>query len=531
MTTHNKKRVPLAGPALALAVMAAPALAATEAGEELIRNNCLACHSDTGNSETPFSRISEQRKTPEGWLMTINRMQELRGAQISTEDKRALVQYLADHQGLAPSEAEPYRYLLEQDTNLVESGVDEGLGQMCARCHSAARFSLQRRTEDEWKRLVGFHMGQFPTIELHSLARDRAWYDIAQNQTAVELGNKFPLITPEWNSWKAAPKADLTGRWRVLGYVPGKGEFTAWMDASKSETGYQLSLEGQYSDGSALSGKGSARVYTGYEWRAAIEIDGVKMRQVMAADAEGSVMDGRMFNTEAREIGGELMAVRDQGQPAVVAVLPAHLKLGESAELTIVGQNLDGDVSLGDGVEIEKVIARDGDSIRVLAKASGAAGARTVSVGDASKDQALAVYDSLARVEVTPANALSRIGGNGGEMAKVRTVYRAVGYAAGADGQPGTDDDLRLGYMPATWSIAPADEVAAHDKDEKYAGAIDASGIFTPGDAGPNPERKMSANNVGRLTVVGSVSDGGNDVTGEGSLLVAPQDFVRRVLD
>ncbi|NVK44225.1 MAG: quinohemoprotein amine dehydrogenase subunit alpha [Oceanospirillaceae bacterium] len=528
---QNKKRMPLARTALALAVLAAPALAAEPDGETIIRNNCLACHSETGDAEAPFSRISEQRKTPEGWLMTINRMQELRGAQISTEDKRALVQYLADNQGLAPQESESYRYLLEQDTNLVETGVEEGLGQMCARCHSAARFSLQRRTEDEWKRLVEFHMGQFPTIELHSLARDRAWYEIASNETAVELGQKFPLITPEWNSWKAAPKADLTGRWRVLGYVPGKGEFTAWMNASKSETGYQLQLEGQYTDGTQLAGRGTARVYTGYEWRASIEIDGVKMRQVMAANDEGSAMEGRMFSTEAREIGGELMAVRDRGEAEVVAVMPSHLRLGESAELTIVGQHLDGDVSLGEGVEIEKVIERDGDSIRVLAKASGSAGARTVSVGDASRDQALAVYDSLARVEVSPANALSRIGGNGGEMAKMRTVYRAVGYAAGADGEAGTDDDLRLGYMPATWSIAPADEVAAHDKDEKYAGMIDAAGIFTPGDAGPNPERKMSANNVGRLKVVASVSDGGSEVSGEGSLLVAPQDFVRRVLD
>ncbi|MCP8686468.1 quinohemoprotein amine dehydrogenase subunit alpha [Marinobacterium sp. OS208] len=532
MTKQNKKRVPLVGPALALvAVLAAPAMAAQPDGETIIRNNCLACHSETGDKAAPFSRISEQRKTPEGWRMTINRMQALRGAKISPEDKRALIQYLADNQGLAPTEAEPYRYLLEQDTNRVEEGIDEGLGQMCARCHSGARFSLQRRSEDEWKRLVDFHMGQFPTIEFHSLARDRAWYDIAKNETAVELGKNFPLITPQWNSWKTAPKADLTGRWRVLGFVPGKGQFDAWMNAAKSESGYQLQLEGQYADGSKLSGSGNARVYTGYEWRAALTIDGVKMRQVMAADAKGGEMAGRMFPAAERAIGGELRAVRDQGEAEVIAVMPSLLRQGESAELTILGQHLEGDVSLGEGIEIEKVLERDDDSIRVLARATGSEGARSPSVGSASLEGGLSVYQTLARVEVVPANALTRIGGNGGEMEKVRAVYRAVGYSAGADGKAGTEDDLRLGYMPATWSIKPADEVAAHDKDEDFAGSIDAHGIFTPGDAGPNPARKMSANNVGRLTVIASVNDGDAQVRGEGSMLVSVPDFVRRVLD
>ena len=45
--------------------------------------------------------------------------------------------------------------------------------------------------------------------------------------------------------------------------------------------------------------------------------------------------------------------------------------------------------------------------------------------------------------------------------------------------------------------------------------------MFTPGDAGPNPERKMSANNVGNLKVVGTVKDGDTTASGEGRLVVA----------
>ncbi len=530
LSNNNSKRAILGTGVLALAGLASTPLMAQDA-QQIIRDRCLACHTESGTAEAPsFSRISELRKTPEGWHFTLNRMMHLRGLQISTEEKRALVKYLADTQGLAPEETEGYRYLLEQDTNIVETGIDQGTAEMCARCHSGARFTLQRRSEQEWQYLVDFHMGQFPTAEFHSLARDRPWFEIARNDTALALAKQFPLETKEWSNWKAAAKTDLMGRWRVTGYVPGKGEFDAWMSAAKTGEGkYDLSLEGMYADGSKLTGTGSATVYTGFEWRAGLDIDGVKMRQVMAADKAGNNMEGRMFLAAEREVGGALMAVRDQGTADIVAVQPSYLKVGESTELTLIGQNLDGDISLGKGVEVEKVVSRGKDRITVIAKASGAEGLRSVMVGKAAAE--LAVYTELARVDVMPANAVTRNGGADSAMAKVRANYRAVGYSAGADGKAGTEDDMRLGYMPAQWTIKPADEVAAHDKDDVYAGMINAAGIFTPGDAGPNAARKMSANNVGRLAVVASVKDGDKTVEGEGSMLVAVQDFIRRVLD
>ncbi|MBR9827111.1 MAG: quinohemoprotein amine dehydrogenase subunit alpha [Oceanospirillales bacterium] len=532
LSNNNSKRAVLGTGVLALAGLASMPLHAQDA-EQIIKDRCLACHTVSGDAEAPsFSRISQQRKTPEGWLMTLNRMTHLRGLELAAGEKRALVQYLSDTQGLAPEEAAPYRYLLEQDTNRVESGIEPALAETCSRCHSAARFSLQRRTEQEWKYLVDFHMGQFPTTELHSLARDREWYKIASTETAAELGQRFPLITQEWNNWQQAVKTDLMGRWRITGFVPGKGEFDAWMSAVKtSDNHYDVTLDGHYADGTLLSGAGKATVYTGYEWRASLTIDGVKMRQVMAADKKSNRLEGRMFLAAEREIGGEVSGVRDQNMAVLVAVQPSYLRAGESAELTLIGQYLKGDIDLGEGVVVEKILSRADDRITLIAKATGSEGLRTPRVGTAADNAGLAVYSELARVEVLPANAVSRIGGAGGKMEKVRAAYRAVGYSAGADGKPGTDDDLRLGYMPASWSIKPADEVAAHDKDEQYAGSINAAGIFTPGDAGPNPERKMSANNVGRLTVVATVADSSAKVEGEGSMLVSVPDFVRRVLD
>src|SRR5690242_1275216 len=74
----------------------------TPHGLEILRNSCSGCHQQS----TPghFARISEIRKTPEGWLMTIFRMQHVHHVQITESDRDVLIRYLADTQGLAPSE-------------------------------------------------------------------------------------------------------------------------------------------------------------------------------------------------------------------------------------------------------------------------------------------------------------------------------------------------------------------------------------------------------------------------------------------
>ncbi|HRP98412.1 MAG TPA: quinohemoprotein amine dehydrogenase subunit alpha [Rhodocyclaceae bacterium] len=528
----NSIRAMLGAGALALSgALSTSVLAAELDGRSIIRANCLTCHTEDGASGK-FSRISEQRKTPEGWQMTLNRMEHLRSLKLPAAEKRAVIKYLADTQGLAPSEAAPYRYLLEQDTNRVEE-VGEAYAEMCARCHSGARFGLQRRSEAEWNLLVHFHMGQHPTLELHAMSRDRPWMQLALNETVPQLAKDYPFDSQAWRDWQQAAKPQLGGSWRLLGYVPGKGEFDARMIAAPAGADrFELRIDGRYADGSPMSGSGTATVYTGYEWRGNLNIDGVAMRQVLAADPKGGAMSGRLFVRSSREIGGELRAVKEGSASQVLAVMPAHLRAGEAQTLTIVGSRLNGSVSLGKGVRVLDVLSRSADRITVRAQANGAAGMRDVSVGRATGAGLLAVYDRVARVDVSPANAVSRFGGPGDvQMEKVRVAYRAVGYAAGPDGEAGTDDDLRLGYMPATWAIAPFDEAAAEEKDHEFAGSIDADGVFTPGDAGPNPQRRKSANNGGNLSVVATVGAGAEAVTGHGHLLVAVPDFVRRVLD
>ncbi|MCV6611394.1 MAG: quinohemoprotein amine dehydrogenase subunit alpha [Amphritea sp.] len=530
LNNNKSKRALLSGSALALiGTMLTPAAIQAADGESVLKEKCLACHTQTGDPEAPYSRISQQRKTPEGWHMTINRMQRLNGLYITAEEKQAVIKFLSDTQGLAPSETAPFRYVLEQKPNVVEE-VDPAYVEMCARCHSNARFGLQRRTLEEWQLHVNSHMAINPTTELHALARDRSWYDIAYNDTAPKLAMDYAFNDPAWKQWQKMAKPELAGRWSVAGYMPGKGDYSATMTVTETANDqFSVTIAGHYADGTPLQGSGSAKSFAGYEWRASLTVDGVKMRQVLAAAEDGSSMTGRMFRSAHDEIGGELKAM--QGT-AVVALSPSAIKQGQTQEITIIGSGLKGSVSLGAGVQVVKVLSRSADRVVVLAKASGSAttGMRDVRVGNSKAAAQLAVYDHVARVDVTPNESIARIGGNGGKLPKVQSHYRALAYSAGADGKPGTDDDMRLGYMPALWSLQPFDEAAAHENDLKYAGTIDGNGIFTPGDAGLNPERKYSTNNVGNLKVVAQVLDGDNAVEGEAHLLVTVPVFIKRAI-
>lgn len=508
--------------ALALAMAAQSSQAAPDA-EQIIQNSCLACHTQEG--ERQWSRISHQRKTPEGWLMSIARMQVMHGLQISDEDRRTLVKYLADRQGLAPSETEGARYALERRLNTEESFESQSFTETCARCHSGARVNLQRRPAAEWEHLVHFHLGQWPTTEYQSMARDRDWLDLALNKMVPELAATHPYDSKAWDEWQQRAAEPVDGEWSLAGHMPGKGAFHARMQVTPAagEDQYALTLSGEYDDGTPISGKGQAILYTGYEWRANLEIDGQVMRQVFALkDGE---LTGRMFLRDQDEVGADVVAARKVGgESRILALQPAYIKAGSEAEISIVGTGLNGLPVLGTGVDVVEVLSASADLIRVRARAAeDASGVLTPSVGKTQGGR-LAVYDQIAEVKVVPAFTVARIGGNGGSAPKVEARFEAEAWAAGADGKSGTADDYRIGMVPATWSVAPFDEAAEADRDVHFAGQMNsASGIFTPAGAGPNPERRMMTNNAGNLKVQASVQDGGQTLNAEGQMIVTVQ--------
>jgi quinohemoprotein amine dehydrogenase len=510
--------------ALPLALVGAGNGAHAQEASSILNAKCAACHERTDDG---LARVKDQRKTPEAWDMTIVRMMQLHGVEVTDDERAVLVKHLADTQGLAPAETEGFRYILERVPSQFEELPTDELGAMCARCHSFARAALQRRTENEWRKLAHFHLGQYPTTEYQALGRDRNWWEIASEQLPGELAGLYPLDTPAWQAWSEREPVDLSGEWRFVGRDSRVGDYegVAIIESTGDDT-YAVTLQATYADGEHLNGEGSGIVYTGFEWRSRLTLGDDETLQVFAVSEDGDSMTGRSFLADADSIGTRVTARRmDEGTSAVLAASPSHLRARETAEIAIHGFGLEGDVDLGEGVTIEEVVSRDAGTVvvRASADAGAASGARTVSTGDTEGAGLLTVYEAIDFVTVEPAYNIARVGGGGGPIPPVPAQFEAVAWLHGADGEAGTDDDVEIGAMPASWEVQNFDEVAQAMDDTGFVGEMQANGLFLPAEAGLNPERQFQTNNAGNLKVVATVEDGDQTVTGEGQLLVTVQ--------
>ncbi|MFA7280616.1 MAG: c-type cytochrome, partial [Sterolibacterium sp.] len=183
--------------------------AESKSGKELVNEHCADCHKAVEGGG--LGRISEARRTPEGWDMTVARMTLIHGTKLSSAERQAIVKYLADTMGLAPEEAQPWRYALDHRPEVSDFIENKLVGETCARCHSYARIALQRRTQEDWLRLSHFHVGQFTTVELQSNLRSVNWWEIASQEIPKLLVKYYPLNSEAWKKWQQQPKMNPAG--------------------------------------------------------------------------------------------------------------------------------------------------------------------------------------------------------------------------------------------------------------------------------------------------------------------------------
>ena len=506
-----------------IAVALAPAshASAATADASAVRAHCSGCHRESAPGH--FDRISDMRKTPEGWEMTLFRMHQVHGVALEGEERDAVLRYLSEAGGLAPAEAAPARFALEQRPNVPDLALGGDIDVVCGRCHTMARAALQRRDAPEWLKLTHTHVGQWPTLEYQQSGRDRYWWQSATTEVPAKLGTLFPLDTREWRAWKAHPHANLAGRWIVHGHTPGRGDYHGLATiTARGPAQYTASYALTYADGSALAGTSKSVVYTGYEWRGTATLGGADVREVFAASEDGTQLTGRWFMAGHAESGGDWIANRAEGAAAILAVQPRALRAGTTQQVFVIGRGLTGDVSFGPGTKASVVRSiPDGLIASVTVEESAAAGLRPVTVGHATGADLAAIYPRIDRIEVEPKYAIARVGG--GRIAPVSSQFEAIAYhdlAAAGGGKPTA---IRLGALPASWTVAPHDAQADAAQDVKFAGRIDESGRFLPAEAGPNPARPFSGNNVGDLSVIATVKEGTREVAGRSHLIVTVQ--------
>ena len=494
-----------------------------EEGRELVANTCTACHMEL--EDGGLSRISESRRTPEGWEMNVVRMMRFHGLDLSRSERRAIVKYLSDTNGLAPSETTPFRYALERQPDVIEAQDNPRMMEMCARCHSMARIGLQRRTKTEWDLLVQMHAGQWPTLEYQMLSRDRDWLDEASGWVVDDLSKAYAFDDPAWASWQAADQHGLDGKWRYVSYIRGQGYHHGMLEFDEKQGDeYSVRYDSVTPDGTSVSGDYSGILYTGYEWRGRGQFGDAEAREVAALSEDGNSLTGRWFEADQDEKGGSIHAVRLGSGSRIMAVVGEALPRGGEQELVVYGAELKGGLDLGPGVTAE-VLEADSNHIRARVAIAGDAepGRRSIRVGEETMTDAVAVYDRIDRVEVAPDYGVGRVGGHGGTRPKQTVQFEAIAFSNGADGEAGTADDFRIGVMNADWSLAPTDETSEMMEDVKFAGTMSQNGLFTPGAAGPNPERRFGTNNAGDLQVTASVRDGDRSVEGQARLIVTVQ--------
>jgi quinohemoprotein amine dehydrogenase len=493
------------------------------AGLVAVRSHCAECHREV--SPGSFDRISEERKTPEGWAMTIFRMRQVHGVQLPPGAQTAIIQYLSDGQGLAPSEVRAGRYALERRPNVPDLKLPENLNAMCGRCHSVARIALQRRTAAEWLKLSNFHIGEWPYLEWQDGSRDLPWWRIASTQLPAKLAELFPLDTAAWRKWKQHPHTSLAGEWIVYGETPSQGAYygTAHITRTAADR-YRAHYRLRHADGTPFNGSSDAIVYTGFQWRGTGSLGGKSVHEVYFASADGERIHGRWFLMDHSEIGGDWVAARSAGAAKIMAVIPSALKAGTRQRVMLVGRALRGAVNFGPGTT-STIVGRAPYGLIVTVSVNGhaAPGYRTVRVGGASIRNRLAVYRRVDRLEVEPALAIARLGG--GTLAPVDAQFQAIGYTdvVGAQGKAAA---VRLGAIPATWSVEPFDAAAAKRGDVRFAGTVTQGGLYLPAEGGPDSRRESSDNNTGHLFVVATCKGCKGTVAGKARLVVTVQRWI-----
>jgi quinohemoprotein amine dehydrogenase len=519
---------------------------------QLTLDKCGGCH--PRDASGMMRRISYMRTTPEVWEQAIKRMIRLNGLVIKPEEAREILRYLSNNNGLAPEEAktafwEAEHRMFRDQSDKIPS---DALQHTCNYCHTIGRVLTQRRTRDDYEKLINMHLGLFPGAEntlrprrptgpqfetpvafsaptggnpavaapapaaantnLRADGKDPA--DVAIDY----LSKEQPLMTPEWAAWKAVMRSPkLEGSWMLTGYQQGKGRIFGTLTITPGPTpdDFVTKVDIEYATtGATLSRTGKGIVYTGYSWRGRSTAPAgtaapsdpssspIEWREALFVSRDGNTMDGRWFWGGYDEFGIDVHLTRIGTTPMLAGVSVFSLQSPSSGDVKVYGANLPADLKaadfdLGVGITVTRVTRRSASqaTIAVQVAANLPVGIRDISLSRSTVERAIAVYDKIAYIKTIPDASMARLGGV--VAAKQYAQFEAIAYAAGPDGKPDTADDIPLGPVPAKWAMSEFLSTP-EDDDVKFVGTVNqTSGMFTPNVEGPNPERKKQTNNFG----------------------------------
>lgn len=543
------------------AAAATPAEEGIPVKDSLVIEKCGTCHKkdEKGN----LSRISYVRATPEGWEEAIKRMVRLNGLSLAPTEARAILKYLSTYHGLAPEEAKPVMYMAEHRIR-DEEIPNETVRGTCMYCHALGKAFSWHRTRDDWKLLTNMHVAFFAQADV-AFRRAGApnpapgtpppvlapGAKLPIEDTLDFLGKSYGLHTVEWSNWQARMRAPkLAGRWAISAHITGKGKFFGEVviaqGAAEDEFTTHIKLQ-SVKGGAELERSGGGLVYAGYAWRgrskgtplaANAPPDDLshEMREALWFSPDQNTAEGRWFWGEYQEFGVDVKLTRISADPLLVTADVSALKAGtQNRRVKLMGENFPadavaGDLDFGSGVKVRTLVSHS--PVELVADvdiaADAVSGKRDISFRRAVLSGAIAVYDRVDYLVVTPESTLARLGSD--VHPKGYQQFEAVGYQRGADGKAHTADDVELGVIDATFSMEEFLSVYGDD-DKEFIGSLSQNGFFTPSLDGPNPRRKFSRNNYGDVWIVASAKNqmdkDGKPLVGKSYLVVTVPSYVR----
>jgi quinohemoprotein amine dehydrogenase len=553
-------------------------------GDQLTIAKCGGCHQRDANGM--MRRLSYMRTSPEVWEQAIKRMVRLNGVALKPEEAHAILRYLSANNGLAPEEAKPVFWEAEHRLFRDQSDKipDNSLQHTCNYCHTIGRVLTQRRTHDDYEKLVAMHIGLFPGAEYTFKPRtpvgpqpEAPAYLVAptgNNPTVVSvpailtphtdgkypvdvavdyLTKAQPLMTPEWEAWKAVMRTPkLEGKWMLTGYQQGKGRVfgTVTLEKGSEPDEFITKTEIEYPlTGVKLSLTGKGIVYTGYSWRGRSTGTGAEAasadpgshpsswREALFVSRDGNTLEGRWFWGGYQEFGIDAHLTRIGTEPMLAGAGTFALKSPSKTEVKLFGANFPAglkpsDIDMGTGIKATRIVSHDASTatVEVEVDPNLPTGIRDVSLDRSTAERAVAIYDKVAYIKVQPDASMARLGGV--IAAKQFAQFEAIAYAAGPDGKKDTADDIPLGPVSANWGIEEFVSTPGDD-DIKFVGKINDSGLFTPNIEGPDPDRQKQANNFptnnwGDVWVAASYKDpGGQEMKARSFLVVTIPVYIR----
>ena len=462
--------------------------------DAVVISKCGACHAH--DEHGVMERVSFARTTPEGWQTILKDMIVLNNLSVTPEEARAIVKYLSSSHGLAPEEARPVMFDPERRVREEKNIPTETLRENCGKCHTFARSLSWRRSAGDWKQFADAHITRFKVKPA------------AAAEAVAYLSKAAPLHTPEWDAWIANKSViPMEGRWLITAKLAGHGQFYGEMQLQRTgddEFTSRVTLT-SVKDGSKVVRTGKSAVYGGTAWRgrsgtafgsdaAGPDDPASEAREVMWFAGDHLSGEGRWFWGQYQEFGFDVKLQRKAPgtAPAPILLLSdrASFKAGSQRQrIRLIGENLPAkvsvaDLSLGSGVTVRNIVSSS--PVEVVAEvdvaASAQSGYRDIAFGGAVMRNALAVYDRIDYMKVTPESAMAAFGDR--QHPRGFQQFEAIGYQRGPDGRSHTDDDVELGPLDVTWALQVFH--AADGDSSDFVGKMSPTGLLTPSTTNPN---------------------------------------------